>query len=141
MSARALIVLTAIPFVVILVFLFVPYLSRQPWTPLRIAGAVIAIAGYSLVATARVQLGKSFAVTPQAKELVTHGFYSRIRNPMYVFVDVTIFGLILAVNLPWLLLFLVVWIGLQARQAGKEAEALQEKFGQTYLEYRKQTWF
>ena len=141
MSSRALIVLTAIPLVIVLLFLFVPGLSHQPWTPLRIAGATIAIAGYSLVATARVQLGNAFAVMPQAKALVTHGLYSRIRNPMYVFVDVTTFGLILAVNLPWLLLFLAVWIGLQARQAGREAKVLQEKFGQAYLDYRKQTWF
>lgn len=141
MSLRALIVLTAIPLVVVLLFLFVPGLSHQPWTPLRIAGAVIAIVGYSLVATARVQLGRSFAVTPQAKELVTHGLYSRIRNPMYVFVDVTIFGLIFAVNFPWLLLLLAVWMAGQARQAGREARVLQEKFGQTYLDYRKQTWF
>ena len=141
MSSRALVIMTSIPIVVVLLLLFVPGLSHQPWTPLRIAGAVIAIVGYSLVTTARVQLGKSFAVTPQAKDLVTHGLYSRIRNPMYVFVDVTIFGVILAANYPWLLLLLAVWMAGQARQAGREAKVLQEKFGQTYLDYRKQTWF
>jgi hypothetical protein len=58
-----------------------------------------------LFVTARLQLGKSFAVTPQAKELVTLGLYSRIPNPIYVFVDVMIFGLILALHLYWLFAF------------------------------------
>jgi len=60
---------------------------------------------------------------------------------MFIFVDVTLFGLILAVNFPWLLLLLALWTFAQARQAGKESKVLYDKFGQTYLDYRKQTWF
>jgi protein-S-isoprenylcysteine O-methyltransferase Ste14 len=86
-------------------------------------------------------LGQSFAFTPQAKDLVTHGLYSKIRNPMYVFVDITLTGLFLAVNLPWLLILVPIWAILQVRQAGKEAKVLQEKFGQVYFDYRKKTWF
>jgi protein-S-isoprenylcysteine O-methyltransferase Ste14 len=130
-----------IPVAVILLFVFVPGLAHQPWTPVRIAGAIVAAIGYSLLITARIQLGKSFAITAQAKELVTRGFYSKMRNPMFTFVDLTIFGLAFALNFPWLLLFLVVWIGLQMMQAGREAKVLQEEFGQAYLDYRKQTWF
>jgi protein-S-isoprenylcysteine O-methyltransferase Ste14 len=77
-------------------YLFVPGLKERPWTALRIAGAVLAVVGYTMFVTARLQLGKSFAVTPQAKELVTLGLYSRIRNPIYVFVEVMIFGLVLS---------------------------------------------
>jgi protein-S-isoprenylcysteine O-methyltransferase Ste14 len=127
--------------VVVALFFFVPVLRDQPWTPLRIAGAIIAVVGFALVLTARVQLGESFAVSPQAKGLVTHGLYSRIRNPMYVFVDVTVCGLILALNLPWVLVLIPIWALLQARQAGREAKVLQEKFGQAYLDYRNRTWF
>lgn len=78
----------AIPVAIIALFFFVPVLRDEPWTPLRIAGVIIAVAGFAL--TARINLGKSFAFTPQAKSLVTHGLYSRIRNPMYVFADVTL---------------------------------------------------
>jgi len=126
---------------ILALFFFVPVLRDQPWTPLRIAGVIIAVIGFGLVVTARVQLGDSFSVTPQAKALVTHGLYSKIRNPMFIFVDVTLFGLILAVNFPWLLLLLALWTFAQARQAGKESKVLYDKFGQTYLDYRKQTWF
>lgn len=82
-----------VPLVVLLPYLFVPGLKEGPWTASRIGGAMLAVVGYSMFVTARLQLGKSFAVTPQARELVTLGLYSRIRNPIYVFVDVMIFRL------------------------------------------------
>ena len=91
--------------------------------------------------TARLQLGKSFAVTPQAKELVTFGLYSRIRNPIYLFVDVMIFGLILALHLYWLFVVYSLLVAVHVFRARKEAQVLQAKFGQAYLDYRRQTWF
>ena len=47
---------------------------------------------------ARLQLGKSFAVNPQAKELVTHGLYSKIRNPMYLFSGLLVLSFALALG-------------------------------------------
>jgi protein-S-isoprenylcysteine O-methyltransferase Ste14 len=81
-----------VPMVVFLLYLFVPGVKEQPWTALRIIGAILAVVGYVLLITARMQLGKSFSVIPQAKALITHGLYSRIRNPIYLFVDVMWFG-------------------------------------------------
>lgn len=130
-----------IPVAVLLLYFFVPGLKQQPWTALRIAGAVLGVIGYSLAITARIQLGQSFSVRPEAKGLVKHGLYSRIRNPMYVFVDVMFFGLILALHAHWVFAILAVFAIFQARQARREARLLQEKFGQAYLDYRKQTWF
>ena len=130
-----------LPLVVLLLYLFVPGLKERPWTVLRIAGAILAVVGYSTFVTARLQLGKSFAVTPQAKELVTLGLYSRIRNPIYVFVDLTIFGLILALRLYWLFALLPILVAMHAFRAHREAKVLLEKFGQAYLDYRKLTWF
>jgi protein-S-isoprenylcysteine O-methyltransferase Ste14 len=94
-----------------------------------------------LVANVLLQLGKSFAVTPQAKELVTAGLYSRIRNPIHVFVDVMIFGLVLALHLYWLFALFPVLVAMHAFRAHREAKVLQEKFGQAYLDYRERTWF
>ena len=131
----------AIPLVVLLLYLFVPGLREQPWTALRVSGVVLALIAYGLVTTARIQLGDSFTVRPRATELVTHGFYARIRNPMYVFMDLMVLGLILALRGYWFLVILGVLMVLQTRQARRESKVLQEKFGRTYLEYRKQTWF
>jgi protein-S-isoprenylcysteine O-methyltransferase Ste14 len=127
--------------IVLLLYVLVPGVRERPWTSVRIAGAILAVLAYVLVFAARIQLGKSFSVRPQAKELVTHGLYSRFRNPMYVFVDIMLFGLILALHLHWLFVILPVFVVFQARQARREAKVLQEKFGQAYLDYRRQTWF
>jgi protein-S-isoprenylcysteine O-methyltransferase Ste14 len=129
-----------VPIVILLLYLFVPGLKDQPWTALRILGAVLAIAGYSMFVTARLQLGKSFSVTPQAKELVTGGLYSRIRNPIYVFVDVMIFGSILALHLYWLFAIYPLLVVMHVFRARREGKVLQEKFGQAYLDYCNQTW-
>ena len=60
---------------------------------------------------------------------------------MYVFGDLMVLGLILAMRGYWFSVILGVLVVLQTRQARREAKVLQEKFGRSYLEYRKQTWF
>src|SRR2546423_4599984 len=88
-----------VPLIVFLLYILVPGVRERPWTAVRIAGAILAVMAYALVFAARIQLGKSFSVRPHAKELVTHGLYSHLRNPMYVFVDIMLFGFILALHL------------------------------------------
>ena len=130
-----------IPVVAVLLYFFVPGLRERPWTELRIAGAILAATGYALVVTARIQLGRSFSFRPEAKGLVTHGLYSRIRNPMYVFVDVMILGLILVLEWHWVLVIPAALAVLQTRLARREEKLLQATFGQAYVDYRNQTWF
>jgi protein-S-isoprenylcysteine O-methyltransferase Ste14/lysophospholipase L1-like esterase len=120
---RILIPMIVIPVIVLLLYLLVPGLKEQPWTALRIGGAILAAIAYSMVITARVQLGKSFSVRAEAKELVTHGLYARIRNPMYVSVDLMVFGLILALHLYWVFVIFAVFVVFQARQPrGKQRD-------------------
>jgi protein-S-isoprenylcysteine O-methyltransferase Ste14 len=131
----------ALPLVVLLLYFFLPGVKAQPWTALRIGGAILALLGYVLVTVARIQLGNSFAVRPEAKELVTHGFYARIRNPMYVFLDVMLLGIFLVVKAYWFLIALTILAAMQVVQSRREAKVLEGKFGQSYLDYRNQTWF
>jgi len=99
------------------------------------------IGGFILWTVARFELGSSLTVTAQAKQLVTRGFYSRIRNPIYFFASCTIAGLVLALGHPtWLLVF-VVGIPVQIWRARKEAQVLEAKFGEAYRAYRASTWF
>jgi protein-S-isoprenylcysteine O-methyltransferase Ste14 len=130
-----------VPLIVLLLYVLVPGVSERPWTAVRIAGVILAVIAYGLVFAARLQLGNSFSVRPQANELIIHGLYSHMRNPMYVFVDIMLFGLILALHLHWLFAILSALVLFQAIQAWREAKVLQEKFGKRYLDYRKQTWF
>src|SRR5262249_11596499 len=53
-------------------------------TLMQIAGLILLVIGFVLWTAARFQLGTSFTVTPQARQLVSTGIYSRIRNPIYI---------------------------------------------------------
>src|SRR5437667_4953259 len=112
-----------------------------PWTTVRWAGLGIAVPAAVLLFVARWQLGKSFSVTPQARELVTHGLYSKIRNPIYVFSALMLAGILIALERPYALLFLLVLIPVQVLRANKEVKVLEAKFGETYREYKAKTWF
>ncbi len=111
------------------------------WNPQRIIGAVLLVVGMAFVFTARFQLGESFSVVPRAKKLVTHGLYSKIRNPIYVFGAVAILGMFLILQIPRLWVLLGLLVLLQIFRARKEAGVLEAKFGDQYRAYRSQTWF
>lgn len=106
-----------------------------------LTGVLIALTAISLTQVARMQLGKSFSVTPKAKDLVTHGLYSRLRNPMYFFLDIAFCGLAIAVHRWYVLLPLLILVPLQIRNARKERELLHDKFGEQFESYCRGTWF
>jgi protein-S-isoprenylcysteine O-methyltransferase Ste14 len=114
---------------------------RAPWTPLRITGAVMAVLGLLFLTVARLQLGNSFSVTPQAKRLVTHGLYSRIRHPVYIFGWLAISGFILYMNQPRFLLLMALLVPMQVARARAEEKVLAQHFGEAYTTYRAGTWF
>jgi len=115
--------------------------GNVPWTPLRLVGAVMAAVGMALLLTARVQLGRSFSVSAQARKLVTTGLYSKIRNPIYVFSALMLCGLAITIGRPWLLLLLLVLVPLQIVRARKEEQVLEQAFGEEYVRYKAGTWF
>jgi protein-S-isoprenylcysteine O-methyltransferase Ste14 len=104
-------------------------------------GGGLLVVGLPLLVLARRQLGSAFAITPQAKGLVTQGLYSRIPHPMYAFLDLTLLGGIVLLRQAWLL---VAWAGLvivQVLQARRESKILEHAFGDQYRQYRKRTWW
>ena len=107
----------------------------------NILGAAVAVLSLVLWFIARQQLGKSFSVTAQAHQLVTHGLYSRIRNPVYVFGALFIFGIIIYAGRYWALLIFFPLIPTQIVRARREAKVLEAAFGEQYREYRRGTWF
>ena len=111
------------------------------WTPMQILGLILLFAGFVLWSVARFQLGASFAVTAQARQLITRGLYSKIRNPIYVFGSCVIAGGFLLIGRPILLLIFVVVIPMQIWRAKKEGAVLEAKFGDQYRAYRAGTWF
>ncbi|MFZ0212861.1 MAG: isoprenylcysteine carboxylmethyltransferase family protein [Candidatus Acidiferrales bacterium] len=111
------------------------------WTAHQIAGLAIGVPAFCLWALARLQLGKSFSVSAQAKDLVTHGLYAKIQNPVYVFGAILIAGGLVYFGQPRLFLIFLILIPMQWIRIREERRVLEAKFGDAYREYRKKTWF
>lgn len=111
------------------------------WDARHVAGMALAAAGLGLWLTARLQLGKSFTVRPEARALVTTGLYSKFRNPIYLFGGVGYLGLFIAWGkvIP-LIVFLLFYPAWQASRARKENAVLEKAFGEEYRRYKARTW-
>ncbi len=117
------------------------YFWDEPWSLMRWIGAGMIVFGLVFWCVAHVQLGTSFSVSAQARHLVTGGLYSRIRNPIYVFGAIGLAGVFVFLHLLVLCLAFLALIPMQILRAKKEAQALENAFGNEYREYRKKTWF
>ena len=116
--------------------------STHPLWPLtRTIGTCLLCFVLAWVVVARIQLGRAFSVTPQARQLVTTGLYRRIRNPIYFASPFLLIGLSLVLAQWWPLLLLVVVIPLQIVRARREEAVLRAAFGAEYDQYRARTWF
>ncbi len=100
----------------------------------------VALAGFLLWTTARLQLGKSFTPVPEARALVTRGLYSKFRHPIYTFAFVAYLGEFLALR--WfvgLLVFALIYSS-QLLRIRKENQVLEQAFGEEYRRYKAGTW-
>ena len=129
MDVAAFVVLTAV------------VISFRPHRILWFAGLAVAFVSFPLWILARIQLGSAFTVRPEARRLVTHGLYSRIRHPIYAFGTMAIFGVMFALQI-WPIL--AVWLALTPMQfvrIRREERILRSAFGERYDQYRSGTWF
>jgi protein-S-isoprenylcysteine O-methyltransferase Ste14 len=102
---------------------------------------VIGLPSFVLMNISRSQLGKSFSIMPEAKALVTAGLYSRIQHPMYVFLDLFLVSVIVALHWPILLGAWAIVVVVQTVQCRREEKVLAAAFGADYEAYRGRTWF
>jgi protein-S-isoprenylcysteine O-methyltransferase Ste14 len=141
MESRPLYIFTAVQIAAIAFILWIVFSVPGPWDLQRTIGAALMLVGIVGIATARFQLGKSFSLTAKAHQLVTHGIYSKIRNPIYVSGGVMLAGFVLVLHRPVLWLVLLALIVMQTFRARREAQVLEGAFGDAYREYRRKTWF
>jgi protein-S-isoprenylcysteine O-methyltransferase Ste14 len=116
-------------------------LRSSPVDAWTILGLAIFFPSLALWTAAHARLGKSFAVRAKAGKLVTGGIYSKIRHPIYVFGFLLILSLIICAKQPAWLAPLALLAVMQIRRARKEEHVLEAKFGDSYREYKKKTWF
>ena len=141
MEGRSFNAFAVVQVVAVAVLLGLVFSRPGPWDLQRSLGTALMIAGLGGIATSRYYLGKSFAIKPEAHQLVTRGVYSKIRNPIYVFGLVMLAGVVMALHRPVLWLLFLAVVVIQIVRAHREAQVLEAAFGDAYREYRRNTWF
>lgn len=112
------------------------------WMPLRVAGAVLLIAGVAVAAQAFVRFVVEGLGTPAPvaapERLVVGGLYRRVRNPMYVALLVAIAGEALLLGQVSLLVYAAA-VGVITNLFVRfyEEPALHRRFGDQYEAYRR----
>lgn len=133
-------IVTLIVIVLGMIFVAIEH-AHEPWTAMRIAAVILGLPSLALLVVARIELGGAFSVRPKAQALVTHGLYSRIRNPIYFFGTFIIVALFLYIRQPLGISLLAVIIPLQIYRARQEEKVLEARFGEEYRQYKARTWF
>ena len=108
-----------------------------------VLGALLLFPGLALVLWGRLVLGKMYNVSSALgaqlyadQQLITHGPYAIVRNPMYVgIIAATLGGLL--IYRTWSLVFALTFFGLVIR-ARREEQVLAAEFGQQWADYCQQ---
>ena len=141
MEGREFYLFTVAQMFVICALLWFVFTMPGPGDLQRSMGQGLVAVGLGGIAVSRYQLGRSFSIRAEAHRLVTHGIYSKIRNPIYVFGALLFAGFVLVIHRP------ILWLGVlaiavtQTFRARREARVLEAAFGEAYRDYRRRTWF
>ena len=109
-------------------------------TPLRVAGTVLVIVGSTLLVAAFLQFVREGRGTPApvapTEQLVVHGLYRFVRNPMYLAVGAVIIGQALLFPSLGVLLWAVVFaVAVAIFVKGYEEPTLRRRYGEQYAAY------
>jgi protein-S-isoprenylcysteine O-methyltransferase Ste14 len=117
-------------------FLFLPTVALP--APLLAIAASCIIAGFGLSVYTLIYLGRSFALLPSARALVTDGPYRLVRHPLYLFEEIAILGIMIQLAQPWALLVMAVSLSAQFARMHYEERVLSETFPE-YAAYASRT--
>lgn len=102
-------------------------------------GMVLSLLGMAITALAQFQMGASWRIGVDESEstnLVTHGLYSRVRNPIYMGVMLFGIGLLFLIPHVYMFLFLVAaYLSIELQVRRIEEPHLRRQHGVAYEEY------
>jgi protein-S-isoprenylcysteine O-methyltransferase Ste14 len=143
-----------IPLILIFIFKLPWYLSFiYPWG--IVIGIIFIIGGLIINSKALNQLNMSYSSNDSERidelkeelkngskdELKTEGIFAYTRNPMYFGQSLVALGLFLALPFTFLLFLVILFIYVVYSSARREEKELEQKFGDKYLNYKKNTSF
>ena len=109
-------------------------------TPIiRVVGLIAAVAGIATTVAAQWQMGTSWRIgvdTSERTELVSHGVFASIRNPIFTAMTITAFGLSAMVgNVVALIGFVALLVALQVQVRFVEEPYMRAAHGEGYDSY------
>jgi protein-S-isoprenylcysteine O-methyltransferase Ste14 len=118
------------------------FITDAEW--LAVAGIVLTFGGVALSIWARLILGENWSAKVTRKvdhELIRSGPYAFVRHPIYSGLLLATIGTAIFVG-QWRGLIAVPLVLLsESIKAKREEQFMIEEFGETYQQYREQTWF
>ena len=138
-----------LPFNFLLSFTFLGYIGWGYWSaadpvkmnspssiciPIGIGLAVIGFGLFIYSETKKHGVGEK-------DELVTTGIYSKIRHPMYIGLVLLHFGYPFIFKSFVTCLSTILWVSFILTWKHFEEKNLERRFGQKYIDYKRQTWF
>ncbi len=100
---------------------------------------LLVLLGSMLCILTVMDLGRSLSVMPEARKLVTHGLYRRIRHPLYLASEIATVGFFLQFRSWQTAPILAVHFYFQIRRMDWEEGILGKAFPE-YAEYQRRTW-
>jgi protein-S-isoprenylcysteine O-methyltransferase Ste14 len=111
---------------------------RELSLPLEIISIGLTLIGTVGAIVALRQLGRSFSVMAETRQLVTSGPYQFVRHPLYLTEQVAMVGVFIQFASAWTAILLVIQIALQLRRMHNEEVVLTASFSE-YAAYRRNT--
>jgi protein-S-isoprenylcysteine O-methyltransferase Ste14 len=103
-----------------------------------LVAACVLTTGFAAMLWALGALGTNISVVPQAREVVTHGPYARVRHPLYAAELINVVGLCLATTGPGPWAVMVALVTFQVMRARREEELLSRELP-GYADYKSRT--
>ena len=111
---------------------------RELSLSLEMTSTVLTLIGTVGAVIALGQLGRSFSVMAETRQLVTSGPYRFVRHPLYLAEEIAIFGVFMQFASLWTALLFAVQIAFQLRRMQNEEVVLTKNFPE-YLGYQQNT--
>jgi protein-S-isoprenylcysteine O-methyltransferase Ste14 len=121
-----------------LMYIIVLFPRRELSLPLEMFSTALTLIGTVGAVIALLQLGRSFSVMAETRQLVTSGPYRFVRHPLYLTEWIAVIGVFIQFASLWTAILLVIQIAFQLRRMYNEELVLSASFPE-YVGYRQTT--